>query len=111
MLTLCFSARLDSPFLTALASPTSLTSSVGLQQYSKKHARYSFLRRDAELCNILYDTDSGNLIVADFKRTEFRGRQLLGWLSPNSLNWKWKRSINQGKDDFAKELDHAIEKV
>ncbi|KAJ2894395.1 hypothetical protein MKZ38_007561 [Zalerion maritima] len=71
------------------------------------------LHRDAEPRNILYNADSGNLMVVDFERAGFRDRQPLGSLSPNSNNRKRQRGMppKQEKDDFAKELRDATEKV
>ena len=75
--------------------------------------RLRILHRDAEPRNILCDTNSGNLMVVDFERAEFRGRQPLGSIGPNGRNRKRKRGIsqNQGKDEFAGELESAVEKV
>ncbi len=71
------------------------------------------LHHDAEPRNILCDTNSGGLMVVDFERAEFSGRQPLGSIGPNGLNWKRKRGISQkqGKDEFARELESAVEKV
>lgn len=44
------------------------------------------LHCDAEPRNILYDTNSGNLMVVNFERAEFRGRQPLDSVGPNSRN-------------------------
>ena len=77
--------------------------------YREMH-KLRVLHRDAELRNILYNVDSGELMVVDFERAECRGGQPLGSLSPDGLNRKRKcrTSPKQWKDDFAKELDHAI---
>ncbi|KAH7012653.1 uncharacterized protein B0I36DRAFT_369779 [Microdochium trichocladiopsis] len=71
------------------------------------------LHRDAEPRNILCDTNSGNLMVVDFERAEFRGRQPLGSIGRSGLNRKRKRgaSQKQGKDDFARELESAVDNV
>lgn len=68
---------------------------------------------DAEPRNILYDTDSGKVMVVDFERAEFRGRRPLGSIVPNVQNRKRKRGILQkrDKDDFARELGSAVEGV
>ena len=70
------------------------------------------LHCDAEPRNILYDTTSGKLMIVDFERAEFRGRQPLSLLSPNQ-DRKRKRGISQKqeKDDFTRELESAVEKV
>jgi hypothetical protein len=67
---------------------------------------------DAEPRNILYD-GNGNFTVVDLERSEFRGGQPLGQVSPNSPNQKRKRGISQKgeTDDFAKELRSAVEKA
>jgi len=71
------------------------------------------LHRDAEPRNILYDTDSGSLMVVDFERAEFDGRQPLGSVGANGVHRKRKRGIlqKQGKDEFASELESAVENV
>ncbi|KJZ69734.1 hypothetical protein HIM_10874 [Hirsutella minnesotensis 3608] len=67
------------------------------------------LHRDAEPRNMLYNPDSGKLMVVDFERAEFRGRQPLGLIVPNLQNRKRKRGILQKKkDDFARELECAV---
>ncbi|ROT35227.1 hypothetical protein SODALDRAFT_254478, partial [Sodiomyces alkalinus F11] len=67
---------------------------------------------DAEPRNILYD-GNGNFMVVDLERAEFRGRQPLSQVSPNSPNRKRKRGISQKveTDDFMKELRSAVEKA
>ena len=68
------------------------------------------LHRDAEPRNILYNTNSSNLMLMDFERAEFGGRQPLGLIVPNVQNRKRKRGILQRKkDDFARELESAVE--
>ena len=42
------------------------------------------LYHNIEPCNILYD--GGNLMVIDFKRIKFRGRQPLGSIGANGQN-------------------------
>jgi hypothetical protein len=51
------------------------------------------LYRDIELRNILYDKNSGNIMVVDFERIEFRGRRPFGSIGYNRLNRKRKRGI------------------
>lgn len=73
------------------------------------------LHRDAEPRNILYDINSGKLMVVDFERAELRSRQPLGVVSPNGQSRKRKREIPQkqgkDKDDFARELESAVGSV
>jgi hypothetical protein len=67
------------------------------------------LHRDAKPRNILYD--NGSLMVVDFERAEFRGRQSLGLIAANGQNRKRKRKMQQGSEDFARELECAVESV
>ncbi|KAM4061551.1 kinase [Hirsutella rhossiliensis] len=69
------------------------------------------LHRDAEPRNILYNTNTGKLMLVDFERAEFRGRRPLGLIVSNVQNRKRKRGIlqKQKKDDFARELESAVE--
>ncbi|GAB1318647.1 hypothetical protein MFIFM68171_08857 [Madurella fahalii] len=69
------------------------------------------LHRDAEARNILYD--SGSLMVVDFERAEFRGHQSLRSIAANGRDRKRKRRIlqKQKKEDFARELNCALENV
>ncbi|KAF4122167.1 hypothetical protein GMORB2_7760 [Geosmithia morbida] len=70
--------------------------------------RFDILHRDAEPRNILFDTDSGNLMIVDFERAEFRGRQHLGSIDLN-VHRKRKRGMQKKeKDEFAKELGHVV---
>ncbi|KAL2015081.1 hypothetical protein VTK56DRAFT_6331 [Thermocarpiscus australiensis] len=83
--------------------------------YSELH-RLQVLHVDAELRNLLYDADSGTLMVIDFERAELRGRQPLGLISPNGQGRKRKRgwmAQKQGKDedDFTEELQSVVERV
>ncbi|KXJ84853.1 hypothetical protein Micbo1qcDRAFT_169890 [Microdochium bolleyi] len=57
--------------------------------------------------------DGGTLMVVDFERAEFCDRQPLGSIDANGQNRKRKRgsSQKQGKDDFARELESAVEKA
>ncbi|PFH62291.1 hypothetical protein XA68_14286 [Ophiocordyceps unilateralis] len=71
--------------------------------------RLHILHRDAELRNILYDTDSGQFMAVDFERSEFRGRQPLGLIESNSPNRKRKRK--EPKDEFTMELQLAMRSV
>jgi len=75
--------------------------------------RQGVFRRDAEACNILYDAHRGTFMVVDFERAEFRGRQTLGAKCSNTQNRKRKRGValKREKDDFARELDSALENV
>ncbi|KAL2129652.1 hypothetical protein VTI74DRAFT_7486 [Chaetomium olivicolor] len=81
--------------------------------YTELH-RLQVLHLDAEPRNILYDAISGTLMVIDFERAEFRGRQPLGLVSPNGQGRKRKRGLmvqKQGTDDFTEELESAVERV
>ncbi|KAF6821137.1 hypothetical protein CPLU01_12564 [Colletotrichum plurivorum] len=70
------------------------------------------LHRDAEPRNIMYDKGSGNIMVVDFERAEFRGRQPLGLLGPNAWNQrKQGRTQEKGKDDFKKEQESVIQSI
>ncbi len=74
--------------------------------------RLRILHGDAEPRNILYDTISGNFTVIDFERAEFRGRQPLGLIRPNSRDRKRKRGVLQKQGDLlARELQSAVESV
>ena len=68
------------------------------------------LHRDAQPRNILYNTTSRGFMVVDFERAEFRCRRPLVSIEPN-LNRKRKRRAvqKQKKDDFARELESAVE--
>ncbi|KFG87254.1 hypothetical protein MANI_027774 [Metarhizium anisopliae] len=68
------------------------------------------LHRDAEPRNILYNTTSCGLMVVDFERAEFHGRQPLASIRLNE-NRKRKRWIcqKQKKDDFVRELEIACD--
>jgi hypothetical protein len=68
------------------------------------------LHRDAEPRNMLYDTNSGNLMVIDFERSESLSRQ------PSSSKSRIRKdnpnvSQKQWEGDFASELGSAIKKV
>ena len=71
------------------------------------------LHRDAELRNILCDSDSGSLMVIDFERSEFCGGHPLAPIGPNGVNRKRKHRTlqKQRKNDFARELGFAVEKA
>jgi hypothetical protein len=77
----------------------------------KEIHRLSVLHRDAEPRNILYE--GGTLMVVDFERAEFRGRQPLSSIVANVQTRKRKRGKwrKQVKDDFASELESAVEKA
>ncbi|KAF5136461.1 hypothetical protein E5D57_000223 [Metarhizium anisopliae] len=70
------------------------------------------LHHDAEPRNILYNTTSRELMVVDFERAEFHGRQPLASIGPNESR-KRKRWISQKqkKDDFVRELEYAVARV
>ena len=57
------------------------------EAYTELH-QLQVLHVDAEPRNILYDAISGTLMVIDFERAEFRGRQPLGSISPNGQGRK-----------------------
>ncbi|KAH8907562.1 hypothetical protein BR93DRAFT_878021 [Coniochaeta sp. PMI_546] len=68
------------------------------------------LHHDAEPRNML--GEGGRLMVVDFERAEFRGRQPLSPAVANGQALKRKRGKKghtQGKDDFASELECAVE--
>ncbi|PNY19708.1 Uncharacterized protein TCAP_07480 [Tolypocladium capitatum] len=74
--------------------------------------KFRVLHRDAEPRNILYNTNSGRLMLVDFERAEFRGRQPLSLIFPNVQSRKRKRGILQKqKDDFAQELECVVERA
>ncbi|KAF9872599.1 hypothetical protein CkaCkLH20_09778 [Colletotrichum karsti] len=74
--------------------------------------RLHILHRDAEPRNIVYEEASGKVMIVDFERAEFRGRQPLGSLSPNAWNQRKRGGTKkQGKDDFAREQESAIQSV
>ncbi|WQF90495.1 Putative protein kinase [Colletotrichum destructivum] len=72
--------------------------------YKRIH-RLHILHHDAEPRNIMYDQKSGNVMIVDFERDEFRSRQPLGPLGPNANQRKRRRTQKQGKDDFEKEQE------
>lgn len=73
---------------------------------------FRVLHCDAEPRNILYDTDSGRLMLVDFERAEFRGRQPFSSMTPNVQSRKGKRTVwRKQRDDFAKELECAVYKA
>ncbi|WQF76306.1 Putative protein kinase [Colletotrichum destructivum] len=75
------------------------------EAYKRIH-RLHILHHDAEPRNIMYDPKSGNVMIVDFERAEFRSRQPLGPLGPNAQNQrKRRRTQKQGKDDFEKEQE------
>ncbi|KAK4138392.1 hypothetical protein BT67DRAFT_437713 [Trichocladium antarcticum] len=70
------------------------------------------LHRDAEPRNILYDANSGKLMVVDFERATFHGRPPLGSRNSNGRDRKRKRGMShKQKDDFARELESVVEAV
>jgi hypothetical protein len=75
--------------------------------------RLRVLHCDAEPRNILYDAYSRNLMIVDFERAEFCGRQPLGSISSNPQNRKRRRKTSQkrGNDVFARELQSVVEYV
>jgi len=80
--------------------------------YAELH-RLQVLHVDAEPRNILYDETSGTLMVTDFERAEFRGRQPLGSINLNGQDRKRKRGMaqKQRKDDFTMELQSVVGSV
>ncbi|KAK3899972.1 hypothetical protein C8A05DRAFT_46078 [Staphylotrichum tortipilum] len=80
--------------------------------YAELH-RLQVLHADAEPRNILYDATSETLMITDFERAEFHGRQPLNSISPNSQGRKRKHGMarKQGKDGFGKELQSVVESV
>ncbi|KAK6206185.1 hypothetical protein QIS74_13604 [Colletotrichum tabaci] len=72
--------------------------------YKRIH-RLHILHHDAEPRNIMYDQKSGNVMIVDFERDEFRSRQPLCPLGPNANQRKRRRTQKQGKDDFEKEQE------
>jgi hypothetical protein len=68
------------------------------------------LHRDAKPRNMLYDTNSKSVMLVDFERAEFRGRQPLGLISPNDQR-KREASQKQREDDFMSELQSAMDSV
>ncbi|KAK1657518.1 hypothetical protein BDP55DRAFT_567084 [Colletotrichum godetiae] len=76
--------------------------------------KLGILHGDAEPRNVLRDTVSGNIMVVDFERAEFRYRPPLGSLSSNGQAQKRKRGgilEKRGKGDFTKELESVVERV
>jgi hypothetical protein len=75
--------------------------------------RLHVLHCDAEPRNILYNAYSGNLMIVDFERAEFQGRQPLGSIGSNAQNRRRKRKTSQkrGNDVFARELRSVVECV
>ncbi|KZL63821.1 serine threonine protein kinase, partial [Colletotrichum incanum] len=53
--------------------------------YKRIH-RLHILHHDAEPRNIMYDQKSGNVMIVDFERAEFRSRRPLGSPGPNDQN-------------------------
>ena len=80
--------------------------------YKRLH-KLHVLHRDAHPRNIVYDKGTGNVMIVDFERAEFCGRQPLGSLSPHTQNqWKRRRTKKQqGSDDFVREQDSVIQSV
>ena len=74
----------------------------GATKAIKQLHRFQVLHHDAEARNMLYNTDTGNLMIVDFERAELRSRQPLG-------GRKRKRRIAQKHADFARELRIAVE--
>ncbi|KAH8747976.1 hypothetical protein F5883DRAFT_436894, partial [Diaporthe sp. PMI_573] len=71
------------------------------------------LHGDAEPRNILYDTASRSFMVTDFERAEYRERQPLSPMTPNSCDRKRKREElkKQESDSFAKELRCVVASI
>ena len=57
------------------------------------------LHRDAEPRNMLYDEDSGTLMMVDFERSELRDRPVLGKLSPNRKRKHADEQLKKGEID------------
>ncbi|KAK8859551.1 serine/threonine protein kinase [Apiospora arundinis] len=72
--------------------------------------RLGVLHRDAEARNILFDAPTGRVMVVDFERAEFRGREPLSCLTAQSQNRKRKRkaSKKQVTDDFGREYQSVM---
>lgn len=68
---------------------------------------------DAEARNIMYDDSGPTIMIVDFERAEFFGRQPLSSISANSTKRKRKREVAQKQDDdmFAKELRSVIGEI
>ncbi|KYK54018.1 hypothetical protein DCS_05968 [Drechmeria coniospora] len=69
------------------------------------------LHRDAEPRNMLYNAETGRLMVVDFERAEFRQRDPLGVIVPNVQRRRRKRGAAERKteEDFARELKSAVD--
>ncbi|KAK8872288.1 serine/threonine protein kinase [Apiospora arundinis] len=72
--------------------------------------RLGVLHRDAEARNILFDAPTGRVMVVDFERAEFRGREPLACLTAQSQNRKRKRkaSKKQVSDEFGREFQSVM---
>ncbi|KAI0423988.1 hypothetical protein F5Y09DRAFT_336142 [Xylaria sp. FL1042] len=65
------------------------------------------LHRDAEPRNVLYDAQSGNVMVVDFERAELVSREPLGVISPNRKR-KHAHLGKRNRDEFAEELSSIV---
>jgi len=86
----------------------------GVMAALKELHKLRVLHCDAEPRNMLYDASSGDLMLVDFERAEFRGhhRQTLGSISPNGQqDRKRKRGMPWKQDDFAREMQSAVDTV
>jgi tRNA A-37 threonylcarbamoyl transferase component Bud32 len=93
------------------ANAASLTHHVALA-FQELH-KLRILHHDARPSNILYDRNSGRLMVIDFERAEYRGYGPLGLISPNqqSRKRKYEALQKQQRDDFVRELQFAMDGV
>ncbi|KAF6783016.1 hypothetical protein CSOJ01_15938 [Colletotrichum sojae] len=76
--------------------------------YKEIH-KLHILHRDAEPRNIVYDEGNGKVMIVDFERAEFYGRQPLGSLGPNAWNKRKLGGVKKPqKDDFTEEEESVI---
>ncbi|KAF9878757.1 hypothetical protein CkaCkLH20_03657 [Colletotrichum karsti] len=76
--------------------------------YKEIH-KLQILHRDAEPRNIVYEEENGKVMIVDFERAEFRGRQPLGALSPNAWNKRKRGGAKKRQtNDFTKEEESVI---
>ncbi|EQL01174.1 hypothetical protein G6O67_000997 [Ophiocordyceps sinensis] len=77
--------------------------------------RHRVLHRDAEPRNMVYNADSGALMLIDFERSEYLGRQPLGSIVANVQGLRRKRAgrekPKQQSDEFSRELAYAVRKI
>ncbi|KAM4065625.1 hypothetical protein HRG_010646 [Hirsutella rhossiliensis] len=74
--------------------------------------RLHVLHRDAEPRNMVYNAETGRLMVIDFERSEYLGRQPLGSVVANAQGCKRTcaglEKPKQQRDDFARELASVV---